>query len=46
MRCPFCENHDTRVIDSRPTEEDMPSDADVNATAAERGLRHMKRWKV
>ncbi|HHU18333.1 MAG: transcriptional regulator NrdR [Anaerovoracaceae bacterium] len=21
MRCPFCENHDTRVIDSRPTEE-------------------------
>lgn len=21
MRCPFCENQDTRVIDSRPTEE-------------------------
>ena len=21
MRCPFCENDDTRVIDSRPTEE-------------------------
>jgi transcriptional repressor NrdR len=21
MRCPFCENSDTRVIDSRPTEE-------------------------
>ncbi|MDR1573843.1 MAG: transcriptional regulator NrdR [Clostridiales Family XIII bacterium] len=21
MRCPFCENNDTRVIDSRPTEE-------------------------
>lgn len=21
MRCPYCENHDTKVIDSRPTEE-------------------------
>ena len=21
MRCPFCENLDTKVIDSRPTEE-------------------------
>ena len=21
MKCPFCENSDTRVIDSRPTEE-------------------------
>lgn len=21
MRCPFCENHNTKVIDSRPTEE-------------------------
>ena len=21
MKCPFCENNDTRVIDSRPTEE-------------------------
>jgi transcriptional repressor NrdR len=21
MKCPFCDNHDTKVIDSRPTEE-------------------------
>ena len=21
MKCPFCDNHDTKVIDSRPTED-------------------------
>jgi len=41
MKCPYCNNPDTRVIDSRPAE--VLSDAAVHVMYAANVLRHMRK---
>ena len=46
MKCPFCNQDNTRVVDSRPVEDTILSVAVVCVMPAEGDLPHMKRWKV
>ena len=43
MKCPYCNNPDTRVIDSRPAEDGVLSDAAVHVMYAANVLRHMRK---
>lgn len=43
MKCPFCSAEDTRVIDSRPTDDNVPFAADVSARSAGNVLQPMRK---
>ena len=45
VRCPFCNQDNTRVVDSRPVEDTIPSAAAVSVMPAESVLQLMRRWK-
>ena len=43
MKCPYCGADDTKVIDSRPAEENNAIREDVSARNATSVLQHMKK---
>ena len=46
MKCPFCNQDNTRVVDSRPVEDTNSIRRRRLCDACGRDLPHMKRWKV
>lgn len=45
MKCPYCGDEESKVIDSRPTEDVSGSVAAASVCAAACGLRPMKWWR-
>ena len=44
MKCPFCAEDNTKVIDSRPADDNSSAEED-SVNAVENGLPHMKNWR-
>ena len=45
MKCPYCSSENTRVIDSRPADDNNSIAEEDFAMIAESVLQPMKRWK-
>ncbi len=45
MQCPFCNNQETQVRDSRPTEENSAIDEDVNVLLVAADLPPLKEYR-
>ena len=45
MKCPYCGAQDTKVIDSRPADDNSAIGGGDSASSAGNGLPPMKSWK-
>lgn len=46
MKCPFCGNLESKVVDSRPSDEGPVSAAAGSAWSATSGSPPMRQWKA
>lgn len=45
MKCPYCSNPDTKVIDSRPAEDRIRFEEEEPVMSAGKDLLHMRRLR-
>ena len=46
MKCPYCGYQESKVVDSRHSEETLPFAAEENVCPARRDLQPMRSWSV